>query len=82
MWLIENINSLTQIYQRIVVSIGRVNEILENRLYQDETFGNETISDIKGIIEFKDVVFSYPDEDVTLNKFNLKIESNKNPCGV
>lgn len=77
MWLIENINSLTQIYQRIVVSIGRVNEILENRLYQDETFGNETISDIKGIIEFKDVVFSYPDEDVTLNKFNLKIESNK-----
>ena len=77
MWLIENINSLTQIYQRIVVSIGRVNEILENRLYQDETFGNETISDIKGIIEFKNVVFSYPDEDVTLNKFNLKIESNK-----
>ncbi|MDD6224124.1 MAG: ABC transporter ATP-binding protein [bacterium] len=77
MWLIENINSLTQIYQRIVVSIGRVNEILENKLYQDETFGNETISDVKGIIEFKNVVFSYPDEDVTLNKFNLKIEPNK-----
>ena len=77
MWFIENINNLTQMYQRIVVSIGRVNEILENKLYQDETFGNETISDVKGIIEFKNVVFSYPDEDVTLNKFNLKIEPNK-----
>ena len=31
-WLIENVNELTQTYQKTVVSIGRVNEILQNRL--------------------------------------------------
>ena len=34
MWLIENINTLTQTYQKLVVSLSRVNEILENRLYK------------------------------------------------
>jgi len=32
---------------------------------------------VKGFIEFKNVVFSYPEEDVTLNKFNLTIVPNK-----
>ena len=77
MWLIENINDLTQTYQKVVVSITRVNEILENKLYQDECFGDKNISNIRGIVEFKNVTFSYPDEDVTLNGFNLKIEPNK-----
>ena len=77
MWLIENINDLTQTYQKLIVSITRVNEILENKLYQDDKFGNEEISKVQGVLEFKDVVFSYPEEDITLNKFNLKLEPNK-----
>ena len=77
MWLIESINELTQVYQKVVVSITRVNEILENKLYPDESFGEKEIANVKGVLEFRDVVFSYPDEDVTLNGFNLKIEPNK-----
>ena len=77
MWLIENINDLSQTYQKLIVSIGRVNEILENKLYKDELFGEEVINDSKGVIEFKDVVFGYPNEEITLNKFNLKLEPNK-----
>jgi len=77
MWLIENINDLTQTYQKLIVSITRVNEILENKLYQDEKFGNKNLKSVKGFIEFKNVVFSYPEEDVTLNKFNLTIVPNK-----
>ena len=77
MWLIENINDLTQTYQKVVVSITRVNEILENKLYEDEKFGKKEISKSKGIIEFKNVVFSYPNEDVTLNDFSIKLEPNK-----
>ena len=77
MWLIESLNELTQVYQKVVVSITRVNEILENKLYKDESFGNKEISKVKGVLEFRDVVFSYPDESVTLNGFNLKIEPNK-----
>ena len=77
MWLIEEMNDLTQTYQKTVVSIGRVNDILENRLYNDEKFGYDVIENIQGNIKFKDVIFAYPDEDVTLNKFNLSIEPNK-----
>ena len=76
-WLIENINDLTQTYQKVSVSISRVNDILENRLYKDEEFGNKKIDNIKGIVEFKSVTFSYPDEDSILKEFNLKIEPNK-----
>ena len=76
-WLIENINDLTQTYQKVSVSISRVNDILENRLYKDEEFGNKKIDNIKGIVEFKNVTFSYPDEDYILKEFNLKIEPNK-----
>lgn len=77
MWLIENFNSLTQTYQKLVVSLGRVNEILENRLYEDEKFGEKEIKEIKGIIEFKNVTFGYPNEQITLKNFNLTLEPNK-----
>ena len=77
MWLMENLNDLTQTYQKLVVSIGRVNEILENKLYTDENYGDKRIKDCKGIIEFKNVVFGYPNESIILNKFNLTIVPNK-----
>ena len=77
MWLIEIINDLSQTYQKVLVSISRVNDILENRLYNDEKFGKKNVKNIKGIVEFKDVTFSYPDEEVTLDKFNLKNQPNK-----
>ena len=77
MWLIENLNDLTQTYQKTIVSISRVNDILENRLYQDESFGDKQPKDIKGVIEFKNVTFSYPEEGNTLNNFNLKLEPKK-----
>ena len=76
-WLFENLNDLTVTYQKTVVSIGRVNDILENRLYQDDQFGDKELANPTGIIEFKNVTFNYPDEDVTLNDFNLKVEPNK-----
>ena len=77
MWLIENLNDFTQTYQKTVVSISRVNEILSNRLYEDEKFGKEKNQNIKGVVEFKNVTFSYPNEVSTLNNFNLKLEPNK-----
>ncbi len=76
-WLLEDINDLTQNYQKLSVSISRVNDILENRLYEDEKFGNKTLTNIKGTIEFKNVYFSYPDEDNILKDFNLKLEPHQ-----
>ena len=77
MWLIENLNDFMQTYQKTVVSVGRVNEILENKLYEDEKYGEKELKNIKGEIEFKNVIFNYPNEDITLNGFNLRIEPYK-----
>ena len=60
MWLIENINELAETYNKVIVSMTRVNEILKNKLYSDEEFGTKNIKNIKGYIEFKNVSFAYP----------------------
>lgn len=77
MWLIENVSSFSQTYQKVTVALSRVNELLENKLYQDEKFGNKKLKDPKGLIEFQNVSFGYPNEDLTLENFNLTLEPNK-----
>ena len=75
--LIDMINSFSQSYQNLIVSLTRVNEIMENRLYDDVKFGEKEIKKSKGLIEFKDVTFAYPNEDLILKGFNLKLLPNK-----
>ena len=77
MWFIECLNDFTETYQKISVSLDRVNEILENQKFNDVVFGNTDIKNMKGIIKFKDVSFSYPNEEKVLDDFNLIIEPNK-----
>lgn len=77
MWFIECLNDFTETYQKVSVSLDRVNEILENKKFNDVVFGNTDIKNMKGIIKFKDVSFSYPNEEKVLDDFNLIIEPNK-----
>ena len=76
-YLIDDVNAITQMYQKVKVSISRVNDILENRLFDDEKFGDKEIDNIKGKIEFRNVSFAYPNEGDTLKNFNLNVEPNK-----
>ena len=77
MYLIGNISDLNGLYQRVVVALGRINEIILNRNYPDEVFGDKKLKNAEGVIEFKNVNFGYPDEDLILRDFNLKLEPNK-----
>ena len=77
MWFIECLNDFTETYQKVSVSLDRVNEILENQKFNDVVFGNTNINNMKGIIKFNDVSFSYPNEEKVLDDFNLIIEPNK-----
>ena len=77
MWFIECLNDFIQTYQKISVSLDRVNEILENKKYNDVVFGKTNLENIKGEIEFKNVTFAYPNEESVLKDFNLAIEPNK-----
>lgn len=76
-WLIDDVNDLTKVYQKTIVSLKRVNEILINTLYEDEKFGVKSLKNIKGIIKFDNVNFAYPNEEKVLDNFSLTILPNK-----
>ena len=76
--VVESISDFGVNYNKVVVSLQRIDEIVNNKLYDDEKFGNLELKNPKGIIEFKNVKFKYrEDEDYTLKKLNLTIEPNK-----
>lgn len=76
--VVESISDFGVNYNKVTVSLKRIDEIINNKISQDEVFGNKVLDNTKGVIEFKNVKFKYrKDEDYTLNGLNLKIEPNK-----
>ena len=76
--VVESISDFGVNYNKVKVSLNRIDEIINNRLYSDEKFGKKDIKNLKGIIEFKDVSFKYnKDEENVLNGLNLKLVPNK-----
>ena len=76
--VVESISDFGVSFNKVTVSLKRIDEIINNKISQDEVFGNKVLDNTKGVIEFKNVKFKYrEDEDYTLNGLNLKIEPNK-----
>ena len=76
--VVESISDFGVNFNKVSVSLKRIDEIVNNRLYNDEKFGTIELKDNKGYVEFKNVKFKYrDDEDYTLNGLNLLIEPNK-----
>ena len=76
--VVESISDFGVNFNKISVSLKRIDEIINNRLYQDEKYGDICIKKSKGNVEFKNAKFRYrEDEDYTLKGLNLKIEPNK-----
>ena len=76
--VVESISDFGVNYNKVKVSLRRINEILNNKLYEDEKYGQKNLNEANGVIEFKNVKFSYrEDEEATLKDLNLKIEPNK-----
>ncbi len=76
--VVESISDFGVNYNKVKVSLSRIDEIVNNRLYQDEKFGKKNIKNLNGTIEFKDVSFKYSaDEEQVLNNLNLKLVPNK-----
>ncbi len=76
--VVESLSEFGVNYNKVKVSLTRIDEIINNRLYEDEKFGKKEIKNIKGVIEFKNVKFKYSDnEKYVLNGLNLKIIPNK-----
>ena len=57
------------------ISATRIFEVLED--YEKEVFGTENLEDFSGHIEFKNVYFSYNENEPVLNGIDIEFESNK-----
>ncbi len=77
--VIETLSEFGISFNKVTVSLKRIDEILNNRLYADEKFGTKTIKDKKCTIEFKNVKFKYheKDKDLILKGLTMKLEPHK-----
>ena len=75
---IELMMNLSTSVQKMKVSVERLSEILDNKLYKDEKFGIVSKTDILGNVEFKNITFKYPNEEKEIfEEFNLTIPTGK-----
>ena len=66
------------IYPRAAVSMGRISEILDTKERIKNGNINHDTTDLKGVIEFKNVSFKYPDADeCVLENINFKVNSGE-----
>lgn len=64
-------------YQKLKVSVERIYEIVENKLYQDVTYGTFHNLNLIGEIAFKNVSFHYHDNKTKiLDNFDLQVNAN------
>lgn len=68
--IVENIETV----QEALVSINKVYEILEQKQYLENLEGGKTLQTIQGKIEFKNVWFSYDNENWVLKDVSFVIE--------
>ena len=76
-WIIESVTDFSKDLSKLLVSFKRIGDIVDNETYKPVEYGNVNLKKVKGVIEFKNVTFNYPDEGTILNNFSIKFEPNK-----
>lgn len=77
-YVVSSLSELIINYNKVMVSIQRMNEILNNKLYSDEKFGSVEVKDPVGVIDFQNVYFKYYDEEKNiLNGITMNLRPNK-----
>lgn len=79
-WPVASLGYTVNRFQRSMASWNRVDKVLtEDIEIQDNRSTDESIEQIEGKIEFKDVSFKYPGaETYALRNINLKVEAGQN----
>ena len=77
--VVESLSDFSVCFNKVTVSLKRIDEILNNKLYKDEQFGNVVLDSKKIAISFKDVKFKYRQEDkkFILKGLTMELEPNK-----
>lgn len=72
----ERISQLLEEANKFNLSFSRVFALLDNKTFKKEKFGNKHLKKVKGDFEFKDVCFSYENEQVVLDHMSFKVDAN------
>ena len=76
--VVESLSDFGVSFNKVTVSLERINEILSDKLYKEEKYGEISLDKNNGKIEFKNVSFKYREtEDNTLENLNMTFLPNK-----
>ena len=76
--VVESLSDFGVSFNKVTVSLERINEILNDKLYKEEKYGEISLDKNNGKIEFKNVSFKYREtEDNTLENLNMTFLPNK-----
>mgnify|MGYP004622442343 FL=1 len=74
----ETLSSFGVNYNKVKVSLSRIDEVVNNKIFKDEEFGDITLTNVKGNVAFKNVSFKYTKkENLTLDNLSLNIKTNQ-----
>lgn len=72
--LVFSYTSLKEYLVKYKVAKNRIMELFDNKKFPIETYGNESIDNIKGEIEFKNVSFAYNKKEI-IHNVSFKVDS-------
>lgn len=74
----EKISKMATTHSKIIISLKRISEILNDNIYEEEKFGTINLTNSKGKIEFKNVSFKYTEnEENIISNLSTTFEPNK-----
>ena len=74
----ETLSSFGVNYNKVKVSLSRIDEVVNNKIFEDEKFGDITLDSVKGNVTFENVSFKYTKkENLTLDNLSLDIKANQ-----
>lgn len=74
----ETLSSFGVNYNKVKVSLSRIDEVVNNKMFKDEIYGEINLNNPKGNVTFKNVSFKYTKkENLTLDNLSLNIKTNQ-----
>ena len=74
----ETLSSFGVNYNKVKVSLSRIDEVVNNKIFKDEIYGDISLNNLKGNVAFKNVSFKYTKkENLTLDNLSLNIKTNQ-----
>ena len=74
----ETLSSFGVNYNKVKVSLSRIDEVVYNKIFKDEIYGDINLNNPKGNVTFKNVSFKYTKkENLTLDNLSLNIKTNQ-----